>query len=95
MKNPKLYYYVIDHCHEFAPTSFLRHCILVHRRFGGEGGRRKVVELAQAGLVATNSIRHGKSRRAILDYIKFGVQSGYFATVDHRAVEGHSKVKPW
>jgi hypothetical protein len=49
MKNPKLYYYVIDHCHEFAPTSFLRHCILVHRRFGGEGGRRKVVELAQAG----------------------------------------------
>ena len=49
MKNPKLYYYVIDHCHEFAPTPFLRHCILVHRRFGGEGGRRNVVALAQAG----------------------------------------------
>ena len=34
---------------------------LAHQRMGGDG---------RAGLVATNSIRHGKSRRASLDYVR-------------------------
>lgn len=45
----KLYSYVVDHDHGFAPNPDIPYCTLVHCKFGGETGRRNIVELAEVG----------------------------------------------
>lgn len=44
-----MYSYVVDHDLGFAPNPEANYCTLVHCKFGGEGGRRNIVELADLG----------------------------------------------
>ena len=44
-----LYSYVVDHDHGFAPHPSGRYCTLVHCKFGGERGKRNIVEIANVG----------------------------------------------
>ncbi|WP_148714734.1 hypothetical protein [Chitinolyticbacter meiyuanensis] len=45
----KLFSYVVDHDNGFAPNPSNGVCTLVHCKFGGEKGRRNIVEFAQVG----------------------------------------------
>jgi hypothetical protein len=44
-----LFSYVVDHDLGFAPNPSSRYCTLVHCKFGGNSGRRNIVELAEVG----------------------------------------------
>src|SRR3569623_2505651 len=46
---PQVFSYVVDHDRGFAPNPTGGFCTLVHCKFGGIGGRRNVVELADLG----------------------------------------------
>lgn len=46
---PKLYSYVVDHDHGFAPNPYNQMCTLVHCKFGGQYGRSNIVEGANIG----------------------------------------------
>lgn len=45
----RLFSYVVDHDLGFAPNPYSGYCTLVHCKFGGEGGRRNIIELADVG----------------------------------------------
>lgn len=49
MNTPKLYSYVVDHDHGFAPNPSGKYCTLVHCKFAKRGGKRNVVETANVG----------------------------------------------
>jgi hypothetical protein len=49
LKVPTLFSYVVDHDLGFSPNPFKGYCTLVHCKFGGEHGRRNIVELADVG----------------------------------------------
>jgi hypothetical protein len=62
-----LFSYVVDHDLGFAPNPSPGYCTLVHCKFGGDSGRRNIVELAEVGdwIVGTggsnkDSAGHGK-----------------------------------
>lgn len=46
---PTLFSYVVDHDLGFAPNPSSGYCTLVHCKFGGNSGRRNIVELAEVG----------------------------------------------
>lgn len=46
---PQLFSYVVDHDLGFAPNPYDGYCSLVHCKFGGEGRRRNIVEMAKEG----------------------------------------------
>jgi hypothetical protein len=46
---PQLFSYVVDHDLGFAPNPYDGYCSLVHCKFGGEGHRRNIVEMAAEG----------------------------------------------
>ena len=48
MRQPKLFSYVVDHDHGFAPNPFGKFCTLVHCKFS-HSGRKNVVEAAEPG----------------------------------------------
>lgn len=49
MNTPKLYSYVVDHDHGFAPNPSGMYCTLVHCKFAKPGGKRNLVEMANVG----------------------------------------------
>lgn len=49
MKTSKLYSYVVDHDHGFAPNPSGMYCTLVHCKFAKSGGKRNLVEMANVG----------------------------------------------
>ena len=46
---PSLFSYVVDHDLGFAPNPSSGFCTLVHCKFGGIGGKRNIVEMAEEG----------------------------------------------
>ena len=46
---PKLFSYVVDHDYGYAPNPSKGTCSLVHCKFGGLGGKRNIVEMADEG----------------------------------------------
>jgi hypothetical protein len=48
-RTAKLFSYVVDHDLGFAPNPYSGYCTLVHCKFGGNDGRRNIVELADVG----------------------------------------------
>ncbi|WP_370661919.1 hypothetical protein [Massilia alkalitolerans] len=49
MNTSKLYSYVVDHDHGFAPNPSGMYCTLVHCKFAKSGGKRNLVEMANVG----------------------------------------------
>jgi len=49
MNTPKLYSYVVDHDHGFAPNPSGKYCTLVHCKFAKRGAKGNVVEMANVG----------------------------------------------
>ena len=49
MNTPKLYSYVVDHDHGFAPNPSGKYCTLVHCKFAKRGGKRNLAEMANVG----------------------------------------------
>lgn len=49
MNTSKLYSYVVDHNHGFAPNLFGMYCTLVHCKFAKPRGKRNLVEIANVG----------------------------------------------
>ena len=49
VSKPTLFSYVVDHDHGYAPNPQGGICTLVHCKFGGEGAKPNIVELAEVG----------------------------------------------
>jgi hypothetical protein len=66
-----LFSYVVDHDLGFAPNPYVGYCTLVHCKFGGRGGRRNIVEMAEVGdwIMGTGGRNHDSAGNGTLIFL--------------------------
>jgi hypothetical protein len=67
----KLYSYIVDHDHGYAPNPYNNICTLVHCKFAGTSGRRNIVELVNVGdwVLGSGGCSHQSSGSGTILYL--------------------------